>query len=117
MTATNKAIIDRVNAAFASSNMEAFYALCADHVVWTMVGDRSVKGKSAIREWMSTMDPGAPAFTVDQMIAEGDSVAAHGKMTMKDKDGALGHFQFCDIYRLRQGLVVELRSFVVKTAT
>jgi ketosteroid isomerase-like protein len=115
MSATNKAIIDRVNAAFASSNMEAFYALCDDDLVWTMVGDRSVRGKAAIREWMNTMDPGTPAFTVDEMIAEGDSVAAHGKMTMKDKDGAVGHFQFCDIYRLRQGRVVELTSFVVKT--
>jgi ketosteroid isomerase-like protein len=91
-------------------------AACADDVKWTMVGERSVDGKEALREWMKQMegmDP--PNFTVDHMIAEGDSVVCHGDMTMKDKDGKTGKYGFCDIYRLSEGKIVELNSFVVKT--
>ena len=47
-----KAIVNKVNEAFANNDVEGFLALCASDVVWTMVGDRTVKGKDEIRKWM-----------------------------------------------------------------
>jgi ketosteroid isomerase-like protein len=48
-------------------------------------------------------------------IAEGDFVTAYGDMTMKDKDGKVVPYAYCDIYRFRSGKIVELRAFVIKT--
>ena len=51
-----KAIVNKVNEAFANNDVEGFLALCASDVVWTMVGDRTVKGKDEIRKWMGSMN-------------------------------------------------------------
>jgi uncharacterized protein len=115
MSQRNKGIIEKVNAAFAEGSTEAFLSFCAEDVEWTMVGDKTVKGKNAIRKWMSSMDSEPPRFTVNNVIAEGDFVMAHGDMTMKDKDGKAVPYAYCDIYRFRDYKIVELSSFVIKT--
>ena len=90
MATTNKEIVDKVNAAFAQNNHEGFLSHCADDVVFTMVGDKTVKGKDAIRKWMASMGGEPPTFTVQKVIAEGDFATSHGEMTMKGKDGRPG---------------------------
>jgi ketosteroid isomerase-like protein len=115
MSVKNKEIVDKVNAAFAEGSVEGFLSFCADDVVWTMVGDKTVKGKDAIRQWMASMDMEPPKFTVTHVIAEGDFVMAHGDMTTKDKDGKVVLYAYCDIYRFRGDKIVELRAFVIQT--
>ena len=115
MSATNKQIVEEVNASFAEGGVEGFLSHCADDVVWTMVGNTTTRGKDAIREWMASMDIEPPKFTVDNIIAEGDFVTAYGDMTMKEKDGKTVPYAYCDIYRFRDGKIAELNSFVVKT--
>jgi uncharacterized protein len=115
MSAQNKEVVEKVNAAFAQNSVEGFLSFCADDVTWTMVGDKTVKGKDAIRKWMASMGPEPSALTVDNVIAEGDFVTAHGDMTMRDKDGKTVPFAYCDIYRFERNKIVELSSFVIKT--
>ena len=115
MSATNKEIVEQVNASFAEGNVEGFLSACAENVSWTIVGNRTVQGKNAIREWMASMDMEPPKFTVETIIAEGDFVSAYGDMTMKEKDGKTVPYSYCDIYRFRDGEIVQLTSFVVKT--
>ena len=116
MSVNNKAIVAKVNAAFAAGSTEGFLACCADDVAWTMVGDTTVPGKDAIRQWMASMgsiEP--PQLTVHNVIAEGDFVTAYGDMTMKDKDGAVVPYAYCDIYHFRGDTIVDLRAFVIQT--
>ena len=115
MSQKNKGIIEKVNAAFAEGSIEGFLSLCADEVEWTMVGEKTVKGKNAIRKWISSVNSELPKFTVDNVIAEGDVVMANGDMTMKDKDGKPVPYAYCDIYRFRNDKIVQLSSFVIKT--
>jgi ketosteroid isomerase-like protein len=115
MSAKNKEIVEKVNASFAEGDVEGFLSNCADDVVWTMVGNKTTRGTNAIREWLASMDMEPPKFTVDNIIAEGDFVTAYGDMTMKEKDGKAVPYAYCDIYRFRDGKIVELNSFVIKT--
>lgn len=115
MTSKNKQVVDQVNDAFRQSNVEAFLSCCTDDVSWTMVGEKSVKGKDAIRQWMASMPAEPPQFTVSNVIAEGDLVTAFGDMTMKDKDGTATPYSYCDIYRFRGDKIAELTSYVIKT--
>jgi ketosteroid isomerase-like protein len=115
MSRKNKEIVAKVNAAFAEGSTEGFLSCCAEDVEWTMVGDKTVKGKAAIRKWLAEMGSEPPKFTVDNVIAEGDFVTAHGDMTMKDKEGRLVPYAYCDIYRFRDNKIVALSSFVIKT--
>ncbi|BCS54403.1 nuclear transport factor 2 family protein [Geobacter sp. SVR] len=114
MSARNREIVEKVNSAFAENNLEGFLMFCTDDVTWTMVGNKTVKGKGAIRQWMASMDFEPPKFTVDALIAEGDFVAAHGDMTMKE-DGDDVPYSYCDIYRFQGEKIAGLKSFVIKT--
>ena len=78
MSTKNKEIVEKVNATFAEGGFEGFLSFCADDVVWSIVGDKTVKGKTAIREWMASMGIEPPKFTVDNIIAEGDFATAYG---------------------------------------
>lgn len=115
MSVTNKEIVEKVNASFAEGAMEGFLSHCADDVVWTIIGEKTVKGTNAIREWMASMDMEPPKFTVNNIVAEGDFATAYGDMTMKEKDGKTVPYSYCDIYHFRDGKIVELNSFVIKT--
>lgn len=113
-----KEIVEKINSAFTENNTEGFLEHCTDKVVWTMVGEKTNNGKKAIREWMGQMEGmEPPKFTVDRMIAEADSVACFGDMTMKGEDGVEGKYSYCDVYRFDGDKVAELQSFVVKHKT
>jgi ketosteroid isomerase-like protein len=114
MALTNKQIVERVNDAFARGDVESFLSYCDDNVVWTMVGAESVRGKDAIRKWMGSAPPEPPKFSVDTVVAEGDHVTAIGNMTMKE-EGKVVPYSYCDVWTFKNGAIVELRAFVIKT--
>lgn len=118
MSDANKQIVEKINAAFMAGNTEGFLNQCSEDLVWTMVGEKTTSGKTAIREWMSQMEGcEPPVFGVDQMIAEGDSVICYGDMTMQATGGEPEPYSYCDIYQFADGKVTELRSFIVKHKT
>lgn len=114
MSDSKKAIVEKINRAFTENKVEDFLSHCTEDVTWNMAGDGAHTGKDSIRKFMASvpgMEP--PQFTVTDMIAEGDSVACYGDMTMKE-NGEEGNYTYCDIYRFDGDKVAELRSFVVK---
>ncbi|MBD1997519.1 nuclear transport factor 2 family protein [Leptolyngbya sp. FACHB-541] len=115
MSAKNKAILEEANAAIAAGNYEGFLSFCADDTKWTFVGDKTLNGKEAVRQWMATTYVEPPKFMVANLIAEGDFVTALGDITMKDEDGKAAHYSYCDVWRFHDGEIVELRAFVIKT--
>lgn len=116
MSEKYKAIIEEVIASFAENNLEGFLSHCAEDVEWTMVGEKTNKGKDAIRQWMKSMgDFEPPKVTTDKIFAEGEFATAYGNMTMKEKDGKTVPYSFSDIYRFQDDKIVEVKSFVIKT--
>ena len=115
MSDKNKAILEAANAAIAQGNYEGFLSFCTDDTEWTFIGDRTLKGKAAVRQWMATEYVEPPLNTVANLIAEGDFVTALGDITIKDEDGKAAHYSYCDVWCFRGGKMVELKAFVIKT--
>ncbi len=115
MSDRNKAILEEANAANAKGDYERFLSFCTDDTEWTFVGDRILKGKEAVRQYMAETYIEPPKFTVANLIAEGDFVTALGEITLKDKDGKATHYSYCDVWRFRDGKMVELKAFVIET--
>jgi uncharacterized protein len=115
MSEKNKAILAAGNAAIAEGNNEGLLSCCADNTEWTFVGDKTLKGKEAVRQYMAATYIEPPKFTVTDLIAEGDLVTALGDITLKDEDGKAAHYSYCDVWRFRGGKIIELRAFVIKT--
>jgi uncharacterized protein len=115
MSERNKAILEEGNAAIAEGNNEGLLSFCADDTEWTFVGDKTLKGKEAVRQYMAATYIEPPKFTVTNLIAEGDLVTALGDITLKDADGQAVHHSYCDVWRFHGGKIVELTAFVIKT--
>jgi uncharacterized protein len=115
MMENNKAILGKANAAITDGDNEGFLSFCTEDTKWTFVGDRTLQGKEAVRKWMAKTYAEPPKFMVENLIAEGDFVTALGKIKMKDEDGKMAEFSYCDVWRFREGKMVELNAFVIKT--
>ena len=74
----------------------------------------SLTGKDAVRQWMQTAYVEAPDFELHRMIADGEFVAALGEIMVKDGQGQPVRHSYCDVWRFRDGLMAELRAFVIK---
>ncbi|WP_310486420.1 nuclear transport factor 2 family protein [Chamaesiphon sp. VAR_69_metabat_338] len=115
MSDKNKAILERGNAAIAEGNNEGLLSSCSDNTEWIFVGDKTLKGKEAVRQYMAATYIEPPKFTVTNLISEGDFVTALGDITLKDEDGKAVDYSYCDVWRFRGGQIIELRAFVIKT--
>jgi uncharacterized protein len=114
MSENNKSILKKANAAIAEGDNEGFLSFCSEDTEWKYVGDKTLKGKDAVRRYLEASE-GPPKFTVTDLIAEGDFVTALGDITTKDEDGKTVHQSYCDVWRFRDGKMAELRAFVIKT--
>ena len=114
MSEKSKAILERANAAVAKGDYEGFLSHCTEDVEWTFVGDKTLKGKEAVREYMKATYVEPPRFRVDRLIAEGDFVTALGDIDLTDETGKLVHFAYCDVWHIRGDKLAELRAFVVE---
>lgn len=115
MIENNKAILEKANAAITEGDHEGFLSHCTENTKWVFVGDRTLQGKEAVRQWMVTAYLQPPKFTVENLIAEGDFVTAIGKISMKDENGETVSYSYCDVWRFRDGKMAELKAFVIKT--
>ena len=114
MSDKNKAILEEANAAVAAGDYDKFLTFCADDTEWNFVGDRVLKGKEAVREWMTAEYAEPPVNNVADLIAEGDFLTAVGNITVKGKDGKTTNYEYCDVWRFRGDKIVELKGFVIK---
>lgn len=115
MSEKYKAILEQGNAAIAAGNNEGFLSFCADDTQWTFVGDQTLKGKEAVRQYMAKAYIEPPKFTVENLIAEDDFLTAVGEITLKDEDGKAVYYSYCDVWRFRGDEIVELKAFVIRT--
>lgn len=113
MSKDNKAILEAANAAVDAGNYEGFLAFCSEDTEWTFVGDKTLNGKEAVRQWFAKTYAEPPKNVVAHLIAEGDFVTAVGEITVKDEHGKETHSSYCDVWRFRAGQMVELKAFVI----
>ncbi len=93
----NKAILEKANAAVTNGDNEGFLQFCTDDTLWNFVGDKILKGKEAVRQYMAKAYVEPPKFIVENLIAEGNFVTAVGKINIKDENGKIIDYSYCDV--------------------
>jgi ketosteroid isomerase-like protein len=114
MNLNNKEILEKANAAVTAGDNEGFLSFCTEDTTWTFVGDKTLNGKQAVRDYMAIAYIEPPKFVVEQLIAEGDFLTAIGKISMKDDTGEMINYSYCDVWRFSNGKMAELKAFVIK---
>lgn len=116
MATMHKKILEQANAAVVQGDHEAFLAFCTEDTVWTFLGDRTLRGKEAVRQWMAESYKAAPPrLKVHRMMEEGDFLTALGEIVLTDAAGKQTQHAYCDVWRMRGGKLAALHAFVVET--
>ena len=111
----NKETLEKANEAVTNGDNEGFLVFCTEDVKWTFVGDQTLEGKEAIRQYMAATYVEPPKFDVENLICEDDYVTAVGKISLKDGQGKSIHYSYCDVWRFKDGKMAELKAFVIET--
>jgi ketosteroid isomerase-like protein len=114
MSETNQAILNRANARVAEGDIEGFLEHCTEDTTWHFVGDRTLEGKAAVRAYMQATYVHPPKFNIAHAIEDGDDLAVYGEITLTDAAGKSTRSSYCDVWRLRDGKLAELRAFVIE---
>lgn len=110
----NKEILKKANAAVSAGDNEGLLAFCTEDTVWTFVGDQTLTGKDAVRQYMAKAYIEPPKFKVANMIAEADFVTATGTISMKNDEGKMTDYDYCDVWRFSDGKMATLQAFVIE---
>jgi uncharacterized protein len=115
MSDKNKEIVEKLNNAVRANNLDEFLSFFTDDIQWTKVGDKAAKDKKELRKLIEDLGDAPPPSTTkfDEMIAEGDSVAAHGTLTIEVQPGRTITQSFCDVYHFQGDKIAEFMSFVI----
>lgn len=117
MSLNNKTVLEKANAAVTKGDNEGFLAFCTDDTIWTFVGDKTLQGKEAVRQYMAKAYIEPPKFIVENLIAEGEFVTALGKISMKNENGKIVDYSYCDVWRFHDGKMAELKAFVIENVS
>ncbi|TDQ08670.1 nuclear transport factor 2 family protein [Pedobacter metabolipauper] len=113
MAEQNKTILEKANALITKGDYEGFLSFCTENTEWEFVGDKILKGKEAVRQYMAIAYLELPKFMVEHLIAENDFVTAVGRISMKDRDGKTTDYSYCDVWRFEDGKMAQLKAFVI----
>lgn len=116
----NKQVVLDFYAAGARGDMDACFALLADDVTWTNIGNTKFSGtyigKQAIAE-----DLLGPLFgqlkagistQIEQLIAEGDIVVAQTSGTAETIDGTPYNNSYCQVITVRNGRIDAVKEYM-----
>jgi len=114
MHLNNKEILEKANSAVTNGDNEGFLSFCTEDTEWTFVGEQTLSGKEAVRQYMKKAYVEPPKFMIENLIAEGDYVTAVGKISLKGEDGNMTDYSYCDVWKFRDGKMAELKAFVIE---
>lgn len=114
MSENNKATLQKANEAIIKGDNEGFLSYCTEDTEWKFIGEQTLRGKEAVRKYMSTAYKKPPKFKVDNLIAEADFVTAIGTITMDNEEGIMVDYYYCDVWRFHDGKMAELKAFVIQ---
>ncbi len=104
----NKELVRRGYEAFAAADMESLMGLFDDEIEWVQPGESTVSGtyhgKTELMEHLARLGSKPISITIDQLIAEGDTVVVLTEMTV---DGQTG--RDADVFTVRDGKAVAVR--------
>lgn len=110
-------LVRRADVAVNAHDADAFTALMTDDVVWETTtppdGER-FEGKAAVRaagEGFFASSPNA-RFETEEVVALGDRAFVRWNYHWVDESGNEGHVRGADVYRIRDGKIAEICSYV-----
>lgn len=111
---SNAAILHEANEFVKKGKYENFLAYCTEDTRWVFIGDRILSGKMEVRNYMKEFYWEPPVFTVDTTVEKDNFVIVTGQITLKSKDGADTHYDYCDVWKFENGKMAGVKAYVIE---
>lgn len=121
MSEKNKMIVMKFINEFVNGNIEASINYLSDDIKWNIVGMPSINGKQNFLRamkmmglWQTSPNENIPSNDGrENIIAEGDFVVIENFDDLINKNGDHNNPAHCDIYRVENGKIKEVTTYVV----
>ena len=114
MNMKNTSILVNANEHVRKGEYEAYLSYLTEDTKWVFVGERTLLGKEAVRQYIKEFYLSPPVFDMEKAIEEGDFVTATGSIALKNVNGEYDHYIYCDIWRFNNGKIAELKAFIIE---
>jgi uncharacterized protein len=114
MPGPNATILAAANARVLLGDYDGFLAYCTDDTHWEFIGEQTLDGKEAVRQYMHDTYIEPPVFHADEYIETEDTVTVIGEISIKWKSGRVTRSAYCDVWRIRDGKLAGVKAFVVE---
>jgi len=120
-TEQNKEIVRRAMAALGRGDYAGFLADADEDFAFTIAGatpfSGTIQGKQAVDEALhgllgTKLEGGGIAMTIDNLIAEGEYVAAQAQGKARTKSGKDYNNTYCRVYRIVDGKVKSIIEYL-----
>lgn len=110
----NTKILLEANQLVREGKYEDYLSYLTEDSKWVFVGERTLLGKEAVRQYIKEFYLAPPLFDMERSIEEGDFVTASGNISLKNADGSYSHYSYCDIWRFDNGKLAEVTAYVIE---
>lgn len=111
----NTKILLDANQLVREGKYEEYLSYLTEDSKWVFVGERTLLGKEAVRQYIKEFYLAPPIFDMERSIEEGNFVTATGNISLKNVDGSYSHYSYCDIWRFDNGKLAEVKAYVIET--
>lgn len=105
------------NEAFSKNDLDFILNSMTDDIQWNFIGEKTVQGKEAVKEFMEPMSKVETlGLELLNIITDVRTAAAHGKMKIKEPSGEIKSFGFADFYVFdgqKSPKIKKMTSYVV----
>ncbi|HSI69832.1 MAG TPA: nuclear transport factor 2 family protein [Gillisia sp.] len=110
--------IREFNEAFSRNDLDFILEHMSNDIVWNFIGEKNIKGKEAVKEFMEPMKKiETLEMELQQIITHDGSAAANGRMKIKEPSGEIKSFGFADFYEFSKqnaSEITKMTSYVVR---
>lgn len=110
----NTEILLKANQLVREGKYEEYLTYLTEGSKWEFVGERTLLGKEAVRQYIKEFYLAPPLFDMERSIEQGDFVTAAGNISLKNEDGTYSHYRYCDIWRFENGKLAEVTAYVIE---
>jgi len=110
----NTKILQDANQLVREGKYEEYLSYLTEDSKWVFVGERTLLGKEAVRQYIKEFYLAPPIFDAERYIAEGNFVTVTGNISLKNGDGSYSHYNYCDIWRFDNGKLAEVTAYVIQ---
>lgn len=110
----NKAVLEKANEYLKEGDIDMFLTYCTEDTEWSFVGQKNLKGKEAVKQYLEETYTESTEFQIDVMIEEGDFVMQMGEIHFKNERKEKVAYLASDLWRFQDGKMAELKAFVIK---